>query len=213
MKLEFANGGSADLPEDIVALAEAFKSDMMDARELLYLAATLRLYPWRDDGIVVEIGAYHGRTTVFMAQVLALSGSRPPVLSIDVFDRAVPDAFNPRGSFSTYRTTILAHGLEHQCMPLTAWSEDAAPVLASNIGVLVVDGGHQYPVVIKDLRLFAPKVKPGGLIFIDDYGPAYPDVVRAVDEYFSGNRLFEWVHTDYFVIARRLAPAGAEDAA
>ena len=29
----------------------------------------------------------------------------------------------------------------------------------------------------RSLRLFAPKVREGGYLFIDDYGPAYPEVV------------------------------------
>lgn len=49
-----------------------------------------------------------------------------------------------------------------------------------------VDGNHLYPFVRRDLELFAPKTKSGGLIAGDDYGVAgwWEDgVTRAVDEF------------------------------
>lgn len=211
MKIEFSLGsGSVDLPEDIVALANAFQSVMMDSRELLFLAATLRCYRWRCDCILVEIGAFHGQTTVFMAKVLEELGRRPPILSIDPFDRVVPDPLNPQGNYSLYIGNVTASGYEHQCMPLVAFSHDAAALVPARIGVLVVDGGHHYPVIAGDLRLFAPKVRPSGYLFIDDYGPAYPDVMRAVDEYFAEDASYDVIHRDYFVVARRRQLGGLE---
>ena len=49
-----------------------------------------------------------------------------------------------------------------------------------------IDGDHFYDAVSRDLALWAPKVKPGGVITGDDYreSPIYgTDVVRAVDEF------------------------------
>ncbi|MGH2994959.1 MAG: class I SAM-dependent methyltransferase [Gaiellaceae bacterium] len=49
-----------------------------------------------------------------------------------------------------------------------------------------VDGNHLYQFVRRDLELFAPKVRSGGLIAGDDYGVAgwWEDgVTRAVDEF------------------------------
>ena len=191
------------LPDEVGPLAVAAGSGMMDPSELLHLAATLAAFPWDGRAIVVEIGAYVGRTTVFMAEVLRLLGHRVPILSIDPFEAVQPDPLNPQGIFSAYAATVQASGSAGMCLPLLAFSTDAAPVVPDWIGVLVVDGGHHYPTVSRDLALYAPKVLPGGLIFIDDYGPAYPDVVRAVDEYFSGQAPFTVLHVSYFVVAVR----------
>jgi hypothetical protein len=144
-----------------------------------------------------------GQTTVFMAQVLRLLGRRVPILSIDPFERAQPDALNPQGIYSAYLNAIQANQLADLCFPLVAFSQDAAPVVPDRIGVLVVDGGHYYPTVSKDLELYAAKLLPGGFMFIDDYGPAYPDVVRAVDEYFTPDAPLTILHQTYFVIAQR----------
>lgn len=192
-----------DLPEEVEGLSQAYRSGMMDAGELLHLAATIALYPWGQQASVVEIGAYTGRTTVFMAKVLQLLGHSVPILSVDPFERAIPDPINPQGVYAEYLKIVKNENLDHLCLPLVAFSEDAAPIVPANIGVLVVDGSHHYPVVSKDFALYAPKVLAGGLIFIDDYVAAYPGVMRAVDEYFTRERPWRVLHQTYFVVAQR----------
>jgi hypothetical protein len=205
MKLRFdPSGVVVELPDAVQPLCEQFASVMMDANELLHLAATLVAYPPNQEAIVVEIGSYIGMTTVFMAKVLKLLGRQTPILSIDPFERVQPDALNPQGVYSAYVQNTAAHGVASVCLPLAAFSQDAAPVVPATAGVLVVDGGHHYPVVSDDLKLYIPKVRSKGLVFIDDYGPAYPDVMRAVDEYFTGSRSFGILHKSHFVIAQRL---------
>jgi hypothetical protein len=206
MQLTFTPSGyTLDLPDIVQEWSASFGSSMMDAGELQHLAATLVAYPWDTEAIVVEIGAYTGRTTAFMAKVLQLLGKRVPILSIDAFERVQPDPLNPQGIYSAYLETIRTYNVEDVCLPLAAFSQDAAPVVPEKIGVLVLDGGHQYPVITSDLALYGVKVLPGGFLFVDDYGPAYPDIVRAVDEYFVSESPFTILHKSYFVVAQREA--------
>jgi hypothetical protein len=204
MQIRFdPSGYSVNLSEEVQLWAAEYGSEMMDAGELIHLAATLAAYSWEREAIVVEIGAYVGHTTVFMARILQMLGKQVPILSIDPFERAQPDPLNPQGIYSAYLENIRKHKVESSCLPLASFSQDAAPVVPDKIGVLVVDGGHHYPVVSKDLALYGPKLLDGGFIFIDDYGPSYPDVVRAVDEYFIASSRFTIVHKDYFIVAQR----------
>ena len=198
------SGQRVRVADTIIAWAASFDSKMMDAGELTYLAATLAAYPWDGQSIVVEIGAYLGSTTAFMAKVLRHLGHRVPILSIDPFERVSPDPINPQGIYSAYLRTVREHEVEGVCLPLVAFSKDAAPVVPDRIGVLVVDGGHEHEVVSRDLADYAPKVRPGGFVFVDDYFDAYPGVVRAVDDYFVDGRPFSIVHrSEYYVLARR----------
>jgi cephalosporin hydroxylase len=174
---------------------------MMDAGELLYLAGTIAAYSWPAGSFLAEIGAYHGRTTAFMAKVLRLLGHEVPLLSIDPFERVGVTPLNPQGSYSQYLGTVSFHNVASRCLPLVAFSNEAAAVVPDKIGVLVIDGCHHYGAICDDLRLYSPKVLSGGLIFVDDYGPAYPDVVRAVDEYFVPENSFVVEHRSYFVVA------------
>lgn len=57
--------------------------------------------------------------------------------------------------------------------------------------VLVIDGDHSYDGVKFDFDHYAPLVRPGGLIVIDDYhSPDWPDVTRFVDEELSKRKGF-----------------------
>jgi hypothetical protein len=204
MELRFDPSGIAvQLPNAVQEWSQQFASSMMDAEELLHLAATLAACPPDEKAIVVEIGSYVGTTTVFMAKVFEVLGRHISILSIDPFERVRPDALNPQGIYSAYVQNITSHGVASMCLPLAAFSQDAAPVVPPAIGVLIVDGGHHYPTIRQDLELYVPKVLHHGLIFIDDYGPAYPDVMRAVNEYFVDPRL-RILHKSYFFIAQRL---------
>jgi len=198
------SGVCFEVPAIVADWANAAASDMMDADELLHLAAALAAFDWTRDAIVVEIGAYTGRTTVFMARTLSSLGARVPVLSVDAFERTQPDALNPRGSYAAYMASVQAAGVEDVCLPLAAFSSHALPVVPANIGVLVVDGGHEYSVVRDDLAGYAPKVLPGGFLFADDYSTAYPGVVRAIDGFLETSA-FRLLHRTHFVVAQRLA--------
>jgi hypothetical protein len=196
------SGRAVDLPDRVGDLAKAFGSAMMDENELTVLAAAAAVVPVATDGIIVEIGTYVGATAVFLAQVLRELDRRMPILSIDAFSRVQPDAFNPQGNLAAYLDNIKANAVEGVCMPLVALSADAAVIVPSRIGMLIVDGGHTFPIVSSDLEFYTPKILHGGMLFIDDYGPAYPDVVTAVDQFFSSpDCRFSIVHKTSFVVA------------
>jgi hypothetical protein len=65
-------------------------------------------------------------------------------------------------------------------------AEAAAEFEDASLDWVYVDGNHLYEYVRTDLELFAPKVRPGGLLAGDDYGAAgwWDDGVRrAVDRF------------------------------
>jgi hypothetical protein len=67
-------------------------------------------------------------------------------------------------------------------------AEAAARFEDASLDWVYVDGNHLYDYVWTDLELFAPKVKPGGLLAGDDYGaPGWWDdgVRRAVDRFLT----------------------------
>ena len=59
----------------------------------------------------------------------------------------------------------------------------AAKIEDASLDFVFVDAEHTYEDCSSDLRAWAPKVKPGGLLSGHDYDhPSFPDVRRAVDE-------------------------------
>lgn len=70
-------------------------------------------------------------------------------------------------------------------------SEEAAREIENNsLDYVFIDADHSYEGVKKDIRLWRPKVKPGGWIGFHDYDhPRLPGVKKAVDEEFKRGEL------------------------
>lgn len=69
--------------------------------------------------------------------------------------------------------------------PLRMPGEFLAPYFNLEIDFLYIDGDHSYEGVKKDIKMWFPKVKSGGLIGGDDYGGGFVRVKQAVDEFFG----------------------------
>jgi predicted O-methyltransferase YrrM len=71
---------------------------------------------------------------------------------------------------------------------LTLWrktSREAAEMVAdASQDFVFIDADHRYESVLEDIRLWRPKVKPGGLLCGHDYSGGFPGVVQAVHESF-----------------------------
>merc|ERR1712194_688332 len=66
-----------------------------------------------------------------------------------------------------------------------------------SIHAVFVDGCHFYSCVEEDLRLWMPKIVPGGLILGHDFSPQWPGVVRAVWEMRPNKKVFlamDWMY-------------------
>ncbi len=193
-----------EVKEEIVLLAEYFKSEMMDASELTYLGAIIQSIDWNNQDYVIEIGTFTGQTACFMAKVLQSLGRKNPIVSVDPFERAPSEELNAAGSYTEYIENIAKNGVDDICMPLSTLSQYGYRVLTNRVALLVVDGSHIYENARSDLHLYTPLVCEEGYVFIDDNGSAYPGVVRATDEWLNQNDIFSRIHTSYFVIAKRL---------
>lgn len=59
-----------------------------------------------------------------------------------------------------------------------------------SIDFIYIDGNHQYDAVKKDLELYYPKIKNGGIISGHDYCLYWNGVKKAVDEFFKNKFSF-----------------------
>ena len=196
------SGRELALSQASLERANASASGMMDDGELKFLAAA-QAYDWSPDDIAVEIGSHTGRTAAFLAETLAEVGASNVVLSIDPFERVSGSRLNPRGKYRRYLKTMRDRGLEDRCVPLVGFSHQVASTVADRVGLLLVDGNHEYESVQLDLAHFAPKVLSGGFVFLDDYTGTYPGVVKATEEFVAANADFALLHRSYFAILTR----------
>jgi predicted O-methyltransferase YrrM len=139
-------------------------------------------------GPIVEIGGYEGRSATWLAMG-SLAGNKQKVFSIDPWE--LYTKYDERIKLETFKKNIKKAGLTSIVQPVRDFSHNVFTkkrpenVFKEPIGLLFVDGSHNYWNVKKDLEWIS-LVKPGGFIaFHDYYHSKIKGVRRVVNEYLS----------------------------
>jgi predicted O-methyltransferase YrrM len=188
----------ASIPVDFGGGASIFKGTLMGA---LIVAEGMRT--------IVEIGVHRGRSLVALGVAARrVSGAR--VWGVDPYAlTAYPDpsmgGSGPAGvadwlrdhdfeaAHRDAREAIGRLGLGEVCELLRETGADAAPRFSpESIDLLHVDGNHSEEAVRADLELYLPRVRPGGVVVIDDI--SWASVRGAAEPLTAGARiLFELI--------------------
>lgn len=140
------------------------------------------------DQVIVEIGAYRGRSTCFLAHGSSL-GSSAPVISVDPWEAGINPG--PKGRDVHYldadNRQAQAHhlaecGVAHLVTIVQGMSQQV-PLPTQPVGLLWVDGDHSYRTVKADIRRWTPLVATDGHVVFDDYRAHCRGVDRAVREF------------------------------
>lgn len=86
---------------------------------------------------------------------------------------------------------------------IKAKSENAVKAIPYNMDFVYIDGNHRYEYVKKDIELYYPKVKIGGVLAGHDFKSGEAGVKRAVEEYFDTDYTYchpswDWFHVKKF---------------
>lgn len=145
--------------------------------KLMRLAAGVERDAGRDV-TAVEIGAYLGASSTFLASGLRRRGSR--VLSVDTWAN---DAMTegPQDTMEAFRRNTARFG--ERIVPVRGWSDEPATVAAvaaraGRIDLLFIDGDHSYDGVLKDWSSYSPLLADGATVVMHDHG--WADGVRRV---------------------------------
>lgn len=68
-------------------------------------------------------------------------------------------------------------------------SEDAVNLIPNELDFVYIDGNHSYEYVKKDIELYWPKIRKGGILSGDDFGLHCSGVCKAVSEFVIDNDL------------------------
>ena len=158
---------------------------MMPPEQLLAvyrLAAT-----WPGEGDIVELGAWTGLTTSYLAAACDVRGASR-VHAVDTFEGTKEggshyDSVARFGgnTFNAFQQQIRRAGVAHRVETLTGYSAEMADRYRGRpIRMLLIDADHSYNGVRDDFACWAPLVRPGGLIVFHDY--CMPEVARFVDQ-------------------------------
>lgn len=172
----------------------------------------------RDGAIFVEVGAYLGRSSLYLASRIQWSGKKIRVYVVDRWDGWLYDDFSPHSStdngnekrpetedvFWHFIRNVRRAGVEDVICPLKMPSEQAASLFEDgSLDFVFLDADHGYEAVRCDLEVWFPKVKRRGVLGGHDYlNPAFPSVRRAADEFFIQQRLPVQVHGTSFLVTK-----------
>jgi hypothetical protein len=147
----------------------------------------------RDGAVFVEVGAYLGRSTIYLASRIRQSGKNIRVYAVDLWDGWVyhecrEDEPSPESAdvFGHFIRNVRRAGVEDVIRPLKMSSEQAAGLFEDGtFDFVFLDADHDYEAVRNDLHSWFPKVKRRGVLGGHDYLNAdFPGVRRAADEFF-----------------------------
>jgi cephalosporin hydroxylase len=147
----------------------------------------------RRDAVCVEVGVAHGRSVLFLAEILAALGrDAAKVYAVDTWGYPAhdePEAVFPH-CFSQVLQTWVENAsmveLEHVC-PVRARSVDASRLFRRrSVDLVMIDASHDVGSVGADIEAWWPRVRVGGWLSGHDYRPENPGVVSAVDAFFRG---------------------------
>jgi predicted O-methyltransferase YrrM len=132
------------------------------------------LYAWAHSAqAIIELGTRSGNSTAAFLAGLEHS-DRGDLWSVDIERPQVPDDWYGY----TFWHMLIADDL----------SPEALAFCPDNADVLFIDTSHYYDPTLAELRAYAPKVKPGGVILMHDTDTpgtdiAWPDVPRVLDDW------------------------------
>jgi len=117
-------------------------------------------------GSIVEVGSWKGRSTVCLA--LGAKKSRSKIYAIDPHIASRED--KTANTKHEFKRNIGRFGLSGRVVPMIMKSEDAAKKWPPkrHLGLLWIDGSHEYKDVKQDFMLWEKHLQDGGLIAFHD---------------------------------------------
>lgn len=138
--------------------------------------------------VIVEIGSWQGRSTSWLGHG-SRAGASVPVYAVDPHRGGDEHAWTgcPE-TFALFMRTIQTAGLTDLVHPLVMTSREAAAGFDRPVGLLFIDGNHEYCSVNLDYSLWHPKLMPGGTIALHDAcgRTGLPGPRRIVEEHILG---------------------------
>ena len=166
--------------EELFGLARATKGFMPDDEGAALFDAALAACRAARAPFIVEVGAWCGKSTVYLGAAAEESGA--VVLSVDHhhgseelqegwadFDPALVDDADGRvNTLPAWQRTIAGAALEGCVVGLVGDSPTAARYVRDDVAFCFIDGGHGHDVAWSDYRAWVPLVADGGVLAIHD---------------------------------------------
>jgi hypothetical protein len=180
---------SVFLPMSVIAEMKAIEGWLEeDEADLLIGAVHASCRNGQPLGAIVEIGSYCGRSTVVLARAARAFGADQPVVAIDPHLGQVGAADQRVSQVAPSREKFLRNIAAAEVTDMVELVEQYSTQVEWNrpIGLLFIDGLHDYVNVSRDFAHFSPWLASRGYVAFHDYADYYPGVRAFVDELLAG---------------------------
>jgi len=102
------------------------------------------------------------------------------------FAGLVPHRFGMPQLYEQFLSNVVRCGAQDRIVPLPQTSSAAGMLLRRlgiQAGLIHIDASHEYDDVLSDARVYWDILAPGGFLVGDDYDPAWPDVIKAANQF------------------------------
>ena len=178
---------------------------------------------------IYEVGTWKGASAIHMARCIKELGLNAEILCIDTWlgaaefwnDHQDPERYlslrirhGYPSVFYQFLANVLHSGFDQTITPFPQTSQIAARWLRSRslqADVIYIDGSHEEEDVLADLHSYWALVRPGGLLFGDDYNEYWPGVISAVRRFATGHGIAVDAFDEKWVLHKPLEWKNSED--
>lgn len=196
----------------ILARMRGVEGWLADEEADVLIAAVTRSVDLDAGAAIVEVGSYCGRSTVVLASTIQHRAAKTRIYAIDPHAGTVgatgQDLQHGEPTLERFTKNLQAAGVEdlvevvQKCSYEVEWNADIP------IGLLFIDGLHDYENVGRDFRHFEPYLRHGSLVAFHDYASYYPGVMRQVDELLASGRYRRLVLARSLMLVEAVVPRG-----
>lgn len=137
----------------------------------------------------LEIGSYRGKSACYLASAMPENSHLFCVDPWEDSSKVREKQFRTTKNLDLFCENVEACGLSDKVTTVRGYSDEVAKWWDRPLGLLYIDGGHEYDEVKADIDGFLPHVIPGGIVMFDDYSDAFPGLMEAVNERFDAKVL------------------------
>jgi predicted O-methyltransferase YrrM len=143
-------------------------------------------------GKFVEIGTWLGQSAAYMAVEIANSKKNIDFYCVDTWSGSEEHQQDQRVKEDKLYQTFLSNisPVSEHIIPIRMSSEQASRHFKDeSLDFVFIDANHEYEEVKKDIEVWYPKVKKGGIFAGHDYSDTWEGVVKAVNEWVVQNNI------------------------
>jgi len=134
-------------------------------------------------GAIVEIGSYHGKSTVCLGLGVISSGTDRKIIAVDPHKGKIKDNGSLlKPSLSVFLRNIKKYKIDHLVKPEIMTSQQAAKQFNDKISFLFIDGLHDFKHARQDFLFWNKNVVDSGVIAMHDGYCGESGVMKAVEK-------------------------------